>query len=55
MAQLGRALQFVAMLLLPIGLGAGVFGNNIALEVRLLAIGGTLFILGWLLRKSRAR
>ena len=55
MAQLGRVLQFVAMLLLPIGLGAGVFGDNIALEVRLLVIGGTLFILGWLLGRSRAR
>jgi hypothetical protein len=50
----GRALQFVALLLLPFGLGAGLFGNNIPLEIRLLAIGGTLFVLGWLLTKSRA-
>ena len=53
--QIGRALQFLALLILPFGLGAGLFGNNIALEVRLLAIGGTVFVLGWLLTKSRAQ
>ena len=53
-AQIGRLLQLIAMLLLPIGLGYGLFGNDIALEVRLLAIGGTLFVIGWLLtRKNR--
>ena len=51
MAQLGRLLQLAALLILPFGLGAGLLGNNIALEVRLLAIGGTVFVLGWLLAK----
>ncbi len=54
MAQLGRVLQVVALLILPFGLGAGMLANNIALEVRLLAIGGALFVLGWLLAKKRA-
>ncbi|HEY3052907.1 MAG TPA: hypothetical protein VGK04_05895 [Thermoanaerobaculia bacterium] len=52
--QLGRILQFIALLILPFGLGAGMLGNNIALEVRLLAIGGITFVLGWLLAKKRA-
>ncbi len=51
-AQLGRLLQLFGMLLLPIGLGMGMFRNNIAIEVRLLAIGGALFVIGWLLTKK---
>ncbi len=54
MAQLGKLLQLFGMLLLPIGLGMGLFRNNVAIEVRLLAIGGALFVIGWLLTK-RAR
>ncbi|HSP35038.1 MAG TPA: hypothetical protein VLU46_12030 [Thermoanaerobaculia bacterium] len=50
-AQFGRLLQLFALLLLPIGLGMGLFRNNIAIEVRLLSIGGALFIIGWLLSK----
>ena len=54
MAQLGRALQYIALLILPFGLGAGLFGNNINLEVKLLWIGGAVFVIGWLLtRKGR--
>ncbi len=53
-AQIGRLLQFLALLILPFGLGAGILGNNIALEVRLLGVGGALFVIGWLLtRMSR--
>jgi len=54
MAQLGRILQYVALLLLPFGLGAGLFRNNVALEVKLMWTGGALFVIGWLLTKSRA-
>lgn len=54
MAQLGRALQYIALLILPFGLGAGLFGNNINLEVKLLWVGGAVFVIGWLLTKSRA-
>jgi hypothetical protein len=50
---LGRFLQMMGMVLLPAGLMIGLFRNNIALEVRLLFIGGALFLIGWLMsRKS---
>lgn len=52
-ASIGRVLQYIALLLLPFGLGAGLFRDNIGLEVKLLWIGGALFILGWLLTKKR--
>jgi hypothetical protein len=51
MVQFGKLLQLFGMLLLPIGLGMGLFRNNVAIEVRLLAIGGALFVIGWLLSK----
>ena len=54
MTHVGRALQYLALLILPFGLGAGLFRNNIDLEVKLLWIGGAVFIIGWLLTKSRA-
>ena len=49
--KIGRLLQLTGMLILPIGLGYGLFGNNVELEVRLLAIGGALFIIGRLVSK----
>ncbi|MEO6487902.1 MAG: hypothetical protein ABIO78_08190 [Thermoanaerobaculia bacterium] len=51
-ALLGRFLQMMGMVLLPAGLMIGLFRNNIALEVRLLFIGGALFVLGWLLSRK---
>ncbi len=51
MVQFGKLLQVFGMLLLPIGLGMGLFRNNITIEVRLLAIGGAMFVIGWLLTK----
>ena len=53
MTHVGRALQYVALLILPFGLGAGLFRNNINLEVKLLWIGGAVFLVGTLLAKSR--
>ena len=49
---LGRFLQMIGLLLLPIGLMIGLFQDNIALEVRLLFIGGFLFTAGWLLARK---
>ena len=49
----GRFLQLMGMIILPIGLLTGLFRGNVALEVRLLAIGATLFVLGWLLARRR--
>ena len=51
-ALLGRFLQMMGMVLLPAGLLIGLFRNNIALEVRLLFIGGALFVIGWLLSRK---
>ena len=42
----------MGMVLLPAGLMIGLFRNNVALEVRLLFIGGALFVLGWLLSRK---
>ena len=52
--QAGRVLQVMALLILPVGLGAGLLGNNIGLEVKLLWIGGALFVLGWILAKKES-
>lgn len=50
----GRFCQLIGMILLPIGLMMGLFQDNVALEVRLLCIGGGFFVVGWLLaRKPR--
>jgi hypothetical protein len=50
--QIGRLLQLLGMLILPVGLGIGMFGGNVNLEVQLLWIGGAVFLLGWLLAKK---
>jgi hypothetical protein len=49
----GHILQYIALLLLPFGLGAGMLGNNIDLELKLLWIGGALFVIGLLMSKKR--
>ena len=50
---LARLLQMAGLIILPIGLSMGLFGGNVALEVRLLAIGGAVFLIGWLLGKTK--
>ena len=50
---LGRLMQLCAMIILPIGLIYGLGKNDIATEVRLLAIGGFLFTLGWILGREK--
>ena len=50
--KIGWLLQLVGMVLLPTGLMMGLFRDNIALEVRLLFIGGGFFIAGWLLSRK---
>jgi len=50
---LGRLLQLIGLVILPIGLSYGLFNDNVAMEVRLLGIGGAMFVIGWLIsRKS---
>jgi len=53
-ALFGRFFQLVGMIILPIGLMTGLLKDNVALEVRLLFIGGAFFLLGWLLAKKSA-
>ena len=51
-AILGRLFQLIGMIILPIGLLTGLLKDNVNMEVRLLFIGGAIFILGWLLTKK---
>jgi len=50
----GRFFQMVGMVILPIGLMMGLFRDDVALEVRLLFIGGAFFIVGWLMARQRS-
>ena len=50
-ATIGRLLQLIGMIILPIGLAYGLVMNEIRTEVQLLALGGFLFVLGWILSK----
>jgi hypothetical protein len=52
-ATLGRLLQIAGMIVLPIGFSYGMFHDNIQMEVRLLFVGGALFVIGWLLARRR--
>jgi hypothetical protein len=49
---IGRLLQLSGMILLPIGLLYGLAGNDIRTEVKLLAIGGMLYLIGWVIAKK---
>ena len=51
-ALVGRFLQLVGMVILPIGLWVGMVKGEVRMEVRLLAIGGALFFIGWLLGRK---
>lgn len=50
---IGRLLQLSGMILLPIGLMYGLVRDEIRTEVKLLAIGGFLYVLGWILARKR--
>jgi hypothetical protein len=52
-ATIGRLLQIAGMIVLPIGFSYGMFHDNIQMEVRLLFVGGALFVVGWLLARKR--
>ena len=53
-ATIGRLLQLAGMIILPIGLLYGFGKGDIRLEVKLLALGGFLFVLGWILSRERS-
>jgi len=50
---IGRILQLVGMIVLPIALMYGLVRGEIRTEVQLLALGGFLFVLGWILARER--
>jgi hypothetical protein len=50
---IGRLLQVIGLIVLPIGLSYGLLKGNIRLEVQLLALGGFLFLLGWILTREK--
>ena len=50
---IGRLMQLVGLIMLPLGLMIGLFRDDIALEVRLLFAGGAIFFVGWLLARKR--
>ena len=52
-ALIGRLLQLSGMIILPIGLLYGFGRGEIRTEVKLLALGGFLFVLGWILARER--
>jgi hypothetical protein len=54
-ALLGRFLQLIGMIILPIGLLTGLLKDNVNMEVRLLFIGGAIFLIGWLMAKKAAQ
>jgi hypothetical protein len=49
---IGRFLQVAGMIILPIGLYIGMVQNDVRMEVRLLAIGGGLYLAGWLMARK---
>jgi hypothetical protein len=52
-ALIGRWMQVIGMILLPIGLMYGLAQDDIKTEVRLLAIGAFVYVLGWILARRK--
>jgi hypothetical protein len=52
---IGRGLQMIGLVILPVGLMYGLLRDEIRTEVRLLAAGGAIFLVGWLLSKTDRR
>jgi hypothetical protein len=52
-AAFGRLFQFAGMVILPMGLMIGLFRDDVKMEVRLLFIGGALFVVGWLMSRNQ--
>jgi hypothetical protein len=50
---IGRLLQLCGMIILPIGLMYGLGKGEIRTEVQLLALGGFLFVLGWIFSREK--
>ena len=53
-ALIGRLLQVAGLIILPFALFQGLVRDQIRLEVQLLALGAFLFVLGWILSRSKS-
>jgi len=51
-ALLGRTLQVAGMIILPIGLLVGLTRGDLRFEVRMLAVGGAVYLVGWLIARQ---
>ena len=49
----GRLCMLAGLIILPIGFSYGMFHDDISMEVRLLGVGGAVFVIGWLLAKRK--
>jgi uncharacterized membrane protein YedE/YeeE len=49
---IGRFLQLIGLVMLPVALMVGLFQDKVRLEVMLLFIGGLIFTIGWILGKK---
>ena len=52
-ATIGRFLQGAALILLPIALSYGLVQGDVRTEVKLLAVGGFLFLLGRIIAREK--
>ena len=50
---IARLLQLCGMIILPIALIYGLGKGDIQTEIKLLALGGFLFVLGWILGREK--
>ena len=50
---IARLLQLCGMIILPIGLLYGLGKGDIQTEIKLLTLGGFLFVLGWILGREK--
>ena len=50
---IARLMQLSGMIILPIGLIYGLGKGDIQTEIKLLALGGFLFLLGWILGREK--
>ena len=51
-ARIGRLLQIAGMIILPAGLLYGLSTGNVRHEVFVLAIGGAVYLAGWMMAKA---
>lgn len=49
---IGRTLQLIGMIILPIALYVGLVQDQVRREVFLLAIGGFVYLLGWIIARK---